>query len=148
MSLWSVPARWGSAFFILLVFQGGTLIGLQAWRTLVTEPDLHAVDTVMAIALVSAPLLVVAGIVSMIELEVALTLSAWFEWWVEKKRREEYEAGLVEGRDEGREEGIEIGHERGHKKGRAEGLKEGRRLERLKIERELGLRTRVRRYPF
>ena len=144
MSLWSVPARWGSAFFILLVFQGGTLIGLQAWRTLVTEPDLHAVDTVMAIALVSAPLLVVAGIVSMIELEVALTLSAWFEWWVEKKRREEYEAGLVEGR----EEGIEIGHERGHKKGRAEGLEEGRRLERLKIERELGLRTRVRRYPF
>ena len=144
MSLWSVPARWGSAFFILLVFQGGTLIGLQAWRTLVTEPESHAVDTVMSIALVSAPLLVVAGIVSMIELEVALTLSAWFEWWVEKKRREEYEAGLVEGR----EEGIEIGHERGHKKGRAEGLEEGRRLERLKIERELGLRTRVRRYPF
>ena len=77
-----------------------------------------------------------------------MPLYAWFEWWVEKKRREEYEAGLVEGREEGREEGIEIGHERGHKKGRAEGLEEGRRLERLKIERELGLRTRVRRYPF
>ena len=90
MSLWSVPARWAGAFFVLLVGQGSLLVGTQAWRTTVNVGGSHVVDTVMSIALVSAPLLVVAGIVSMIELEVALTLSAWFEWWRNKKEEEKF----------------------------------------------------------
>ena len=127
MSLWSVPAQWGGAFFILLVSQGGFLVGLQAWRRVVTETDAHTVDTVLSIALVSAPLLVVAGIVSMIELEVALTLSAWYEWRIRKKQREEFEAGLEEGR-------------------RLERAKIER--ERAKIERERVVGSRVRRHPY
>lgn len=97
MSLWSVPARWSGAFFVLLVAQGALLVGTQAWRTTVIVTDAHVVDTVMSIALVAAPLLVVAGIVSMIELEVALTLSAWFEWWRQKREEEKYQAGLEDG---------------------------------------------------
>lgn len=109
MSLWSVPARWAGAFFVLLVAQGSLLVGTQAWRTTVIVTDAHVVDTVMSIALVAAPLLVVAGIVSMIELEVALTLSAWFEWWRQKREAEKYEAGVLEGIAMGKKEGIEIG---------------------------------------
>ena len=97
MSLWSVPARWAGAFFVLLVAQGAFLVGTQAWRTTVNVADSHVVDTVMSIVLVAAPLLVVAGIVSMIELEVALTLSAWFEWWRQKREEEKFQAGLEEG---------------------------------------------------
>ena len=104
MSLWSVPARWAGAFFVLLVAQGAFLVGTQAWRTTVNVADSHIVDTVMSIALVAAPLLVVAGIVSMIELEVVLTLSAWFEWWRNKKEEEKLEEGIAIGRRLEREE--------------------------------------------
>lgn len=96
MSLWSVPAKWGGAFFVLLVAQGGLLVGTQAWRTTINAA--HVIDTVMSIALVAAPLLVVAGIVSMIELEVVLTLSAWFEWWRNRKEEEKLEEGIAIGR--------------------------------------------------
>ena len=140
MSLWSVPEKWGGAFFILLVAQGGTLIGLQGWRTVVLETVREPIDTVLAIALVAAPLLVVAGIVSMIELEVALTLSAWYERRSRMKDIERFEAGKKEGLEEGREEGLDEGFEKG--------VERGRRLERAKIERELGLGSRVRRYPY
>ncbi len=94
---------------MLLVAQGAFLVGTQAWRTTVNVSDSHVVDTVMSIALVAAPLLVVAGIVSMIELEVALTLSAWFEWWRQKREEEKFQAGLEQGIAKGRLEGIAIG---------------------------------------
>ena len=94
---------------MLLVAQGAFLVGTQAWRTTVNVVDSHSVDTVMSIALVAAPLLVVAGIVSMIELEVALTLSAWFEWWRQKREEEKFQAGLEQGIAKGRQEGIAIG---------------------------------------
>ena len=58
----------------------------------------------MSIVLVAAPLMLVAGIVSMIELEVALTLSAWFEWWRNKKEEEKLEEGIAIGRRLEREE--------------------------------------------
>ena len=104
MSLWSVPARWAGAFFVLLVAQGAFLVGTQAWRTTVNVADSHVVDTVMSIVLVAAPLMLVAGIMSMIELEVALTLSAWFEWWRQKREEEKLEEGIAIGRRLEREE--------------------------------------------
>ena len=123
---------------MLLVAQGALLVGTQVWRTTVHVTDSHVVDTVMSIALVAAPLLVVAGIVSMIELEVALTLSAWFEWWRQKRAEENFQAGLEEGIAKGRLEGIAIGRRlqreapRGETAVKAESNGDGRPPEALK----------------
>ena len=95
MSLWTVPEKWGGLFFFLLVLQGGILIGLHSWRTVVTQTDLHIVDTVLVEVLVAAPLLVFSGILSMIELEVALTLSRWYERRSIREDKEHYEAGRM-----------------------------------------------------
>ena len=125
MSLWSVPAKWGGAFFVLLVVQGGVLIGLHVWRSLVLSPDTHVVDTVLNEVLVATPILVFAGILSMIELEGALTLSAWFEWWRIRKEKERYAAGFKDGA----------------KVGRAKWIEEGRRLEREKVMAEIASKS-------
>lgn len=121
MSLWTVPEKWGAGFFFLLVSQGGVLIGLHAWRTVVSMQNVHPVDTVLSEVLVATPILVFAGILSMIELEVALTLSQWYERRSIRKDKERYEAGFKDGEQRGREKGIE----------------EGRRLEREKVLAEL-----------
>ncbi len=136
MSLWTVPRKWGGTFFVLLVAQGGLLIGLHAWRSLVLAPNEHVVDKVLSEVLVGTPMLVFAGILSMIELEVALTLSVWFEDRIRRKRKEEFEAGLEEARQEGRTEGF------------AEGVAEGRRLERERFNKQRDARSRARRYPY
>ena len=133
VSLWTVPAKWGGAFFVLLVGQGGALIGLHAWRAITGAPSAHVADTVLSEVLVGTPMLVFAGILSMIELEAALTLSVWYQDRVRRRRQAEYEAALAEGELRGWEKGIE----------------EGRRLERERRERLLAARsrTRSRRYP-
>ena len=137
MSLWSVPAKWGGAFFVLLVVQGGVLIGLHVWRSLVLSPDTHVVDTVLNEVLVATPILVFAGILSMIELEGALTLSAWFEWWRIKKEKERYAAGFKDGKIRGEMQGEKRGEIRGWEKG----IEEGRRLEREKVMAEMASKS-------
>ena len=136
VSLWTVPAKWAGAFFVLLVAQGGTLIGLHAWRAIVSEPSVHLADTVLSEVLVGTPMLVFAGILSMIELEAALTLSVWYQDRVRRRRQAEYEAGLKEGERRGRQKGI------------AEGIKEARRLERERQERLTRARELAKRYPY
>ena len=149
MSLWSVPAKWGGAFFVLLVVQGGVLIGLHVWRSLVLSPDTHVVDTVLNEVLVATPILVFAGILSMIELEGALTLSAWFEWWRIRKEKERYAAGFKDGKIRGEMQGEKRGEIRGEKRGEIrgekrgweKGIEEGRRLEREKVMAELASKS-------
>ena len=132
MSLWTVPEKWGGGFFFLLVSQSGVLIGLHAWRSVVSMPNVHLVDTVLSEVLVATPILVFAGILSMIELEVALTLSQWYERRSIRKDKERYEAGFKDG---------EIrGEKRGEKRGWERGIEEGRRLEREKLMAELAER--------
>ena len=125
MSLWTVPEKWGGGFFFLLVSQGGILIGLHAWRTAVSMPNAHLVDIVLSEVLVAMPILVFAGILSMIELEVALTLSQWYERRSIRKDKERYEAGFKDG------------EMRGEKRGWEKGIEEGRRFEREKVMAEL-----------
>lgn len=133
VSLWTVPKKWGGWFFFLLVSQGGILIGLHAWRTVVSMPNVQLVDTVLNEVLVATPMLVFAGILSMIELEVALTLSQWYEWRSIRKDKERYEAGFRDGEIQGEERG----EKRGWEMGIAKGIEEGRRLEREKVMAEL-----------
>ena len=109
VSLWTVPEKWGGGFFVLLVAQSGALIGLHAWRAVVSMPNVHVVDTVLSEVLAATPILVFAGILSMIELEVALTLSRWYERRSIQKDEERYEAGFKDGQKRGRERGIEEG---------------------------------------
>ena len=125
MSLWTVPEKWGGGFFFLLVSQGGMLIGLHTWRTLISMPNVHLVDTVLSEVLFATPILVFAGILSMIELEVALTLSQWYERRSIRKDKERYESGFRDG------------EKRGEKRGWEKGIEEGRRLEREKFMAEL-----------
>lgn len=129
MSLWTVPEKWGGGFFFLLVSQGGILIGLHAWRAVVSMPNVHLVDTVLSEILSATPILVFAGILSMIELEVALTLSQWYERRSIRKDKERYEAGFKDGEKRGEK----LGEKRGWEKG----IEEGRRLEREKLMAEL-----------
>ena len=88
VSLWTVPERWGGAFFVLLVAQGASLIGLHTWHTIASAPHARIVDTVIVEILVATPMFVLAGILSMIELEAALTLSVWYENRVRRKEAE------------------------------------------------------------
>ena len=121
---------------MLLVVQGGALIGLHAWRAIVTAPSVHVADTVLSEVLVGTPMLVFAGILSMIELEAALTLSVWYQDRVRRRRIEEYKAAFKKGEERGWQEGIE------------EGIKEGRRLERERQERLMWAREMAKRYPY
>lgn len=137
VSLWTVPERWGGWFFVLLVAQGGVLIGLHTWRALTLMPHVHVVDTVLSEVLVATPMLVFAGILSMIELEVALTLSRWYERRSLEKDKERYEAGLKEGEKRGEKRG----ERRGEKRGWEKGIEEGRRLEREELMAEIAAQT-------
>ncbi len=136
MSLWSVPAKWGGAFFILLVLQGGLLIGLHTWRSLALSPDEHVVDTLLNEVAAGTPMLVFAGILSMVELEAALTLSAWYIDRVRRREREEIDALLKKW------DAIEARSAAEYARGFAEGRRTEREKMRLEHEEE------VRRYPY
>ena len=138
-----MPERWGGAFFILLVAQGSALIGAHAWRTFTVVQDAHIVDTLLIEVLVATPMFVLAGILSMIELEAALTLSVWYENRVRRKeaewraKLEREDAEIREKmRDEIRKEIWE------------EAFAEGQRMERERAEMLMAKRERVRRYPY
>ncbi len=145
-----MPEKWGGAFFVLLVAQGAALLGVHAWRAFVIAQDGHIVDTVLVEVLVATPMFVLAGILSMIELEAALTLSVWYESRVRRKEAEmrakleredaEMRANI---REEVREEIWEVA------------LAEGMRLERERAkrltsarERPTAARERAKRYPY
>ena len=139
ISLWTVPEKWGGAFFILLVVQGVALIVLHAWRALVLATDAYIVDTVLIEILVATPMFVLAGILSMIELEVALTLSVWYEGRVRRKEAEMRAKMLreeAEVRDELRKEVWD------------EAFAEGQRAERERAARLTATREQGKRYPY
>ncbi len=142
VSLWTVPEKWGGAFFVLLVAQGASLIGLHAWRTVASAPHGHFVDTVIVEILVATPMFVLAGILSMIELEAALTLSVWYEnrvrrkeaeWRAEIRRKDEEMRAKL--REEVREEIWD------------KAFAEGQRAERERGKGIGAVRERSRRYP-
>ena len=95
VSLWTVPEKLGGAFFVLLVVQGTALVGAHAWRAFALAQDAQVVDTVLEEILLAVPLFVLAGILSMIELEGALTLSVWYESRV-RRQEAEWRAAIYE----------------------------------------------------
>lgn len=117
---------------MLLVGQGGALIGLHAWRAVTAAPSAHVADTVLSEVLVGTPMLVFAGILSMIELEAVLTLSVWYENRV-RRQNAEMRAKM---RDELRKEVWE------------EAFAEGQRAEREKATRLSATQKRTNRYPY
>ncbi len=143
ISLWSVPEKWGGMFFVLLVVQGAALIGLHAWRALVVSTNAHIIDTVLVEVLVATPMLVLAGILSMIELEAALTLSVWYENRVRRKEAEwraEIERKDAEAQAKIREELRQEIWE--------EAFAEGRRAERERSKGQTAARDQAKRYPY
>lgn len=143
ISLWTVPERWGGTFFVLLVMQGTVLVGLHAWRRIVTAQHAYIVDTLLEEAPVATPMFVLAGILSMIELEAALTLSVWYENRVRRKEAEwraEIERKDAEMREKMRDEIREEIWD--------EAFAEGRRAERERTEWLTATRERARRYPY
>ncbi len=114
VSIWSVPVDFGPWFYVLLVTHTAPLIFLL-WRTDAT-PKTHdnIANIIVNVTSGTAPLIFVAAVATIIELEVLVVLR---EWYRAKKAKD-----IVRVREEGRREG----HQRGYK----EGFEAGRNAER------------------
>ena len=126
VSIWSVPVDFGPWFYLLLVTHAAPFIFLLSWTELNSAPRDNIASIIVTVTSGAAPLIFVAAVATIIELEVVVVLREWFRARqaneIVKARLEERRESLREGRQEGRQEG--------HRKGFEEGFEAGRKAER------------------
>ncbi len=114
VSIWSVPVDFGPWFYLLLVTHTAPLIFLLWWTDATPKTHDNIANIIVNVTSGTAPLIFVAAVATIIELEVLVVLR---EWYRAKKAKD-----IVRVREEGRREG----HQRGYK----EGFEAGRNAER------------------
>ena len=118
VSIWSVPVDFGPWFYLLLVTHTAPLIFLLWWTDATPKTHDNIANIIVNVTSGTAPLIFVAAVATIIELEVLVVLR---EWYRAKKAKD-----IVRVREEGRREGNREGHQRGYK----EGFEAGRKAER------------------
>ena len=107
VSIWSVPVDFGPWFYLLLVAHATPLVNLLSWTELAKAPRDNIASIIVTVSSGAAPLIFVAAVTTIIELEALMVLR---EWYREKKANEKIKA-RQEGRQEGYKEGFEAGRE-------------------------------------
>ncbi len=105
VSIWSVPVDFGPWFYLLLFAHTAPLVYLLSWTELTKAPRDNIASIVVTVSSGAAPLIFVAAVTTIIELEALMVLR---EWYREKKANEKIKA-RQEGRQIGYQEGFEAG---------------------------------------
>ena len=117
VSIWSVSIDFGPWFYLLLVAHTAPLVYLLYWTELTSAPRDNIADIIVRVTSGAAPLIFVAAVVTIIELEVVMVLREWYRAKHAKdrvKEREKFETQLQEAEkraDEAYERGIERGRQ-------------------------------------
>lgn len=105
VSIWSVPVDFGPWFYLLLVSHTAPLIFLLWWTDATPKTHDNIANIIVNVTSGTAPMIFVAAVTTIIELEVVVVLR---EWYRERAARKRAEARQKE-RQEGYKEGFEAG---------------------------------------
>ncbi len=103
VSIWSVPVDFGPWFYLLLVTHTAPLIFLLWWTDATPKTHDNIANIIVNVTSGAAPLIFVAAVTTIIELEVLVVLREWYRDRAAKKRREAYKKGFEAGRKAERE---------------------------------------------
>ena len=115
VSIWSVPVDFGPWFYLLLVSHTAPLIFLLWWTDLTPKTHDNIANIIVNVTSGAAPMIFVAAVATIIELEVLMVLREWYRAKQAKDRvkerekaearlKEEFEKGIKRGRQLEREE--------------------------------------------
>ena len=103
VSIWSVPVDFGPSFYLLLVSHTAPLIFLLWWTDATPKTHGNIANIIVNVTSGAAPMIFVAAVTTIIELEVLVVLREWYRDRAAKKRREAYKKGFEAGRKAERE---------------------------------------------
>ena len=103
VSIWSVPVDLGPWFYVLLVSHTAPLVFLLWWTDATPKTHDNIANIIVNVTSGTAPLIFVAAVTTIIELEVLVVLREWYRDRAAKKRREAYKKGFEAGRKAERE---------------------------------------------
>ena len=122
LSIWTIRAVWVGWFYTLFAIQAGPLIFALWWSENTSGAHDNIASTITAVASGSAPLIFVAAVATIIELEAVMVLKRLLEREAREKTEERIRSAYEKGRQDERQEG--------YKEGLEEGIERGRQLER------------------
>lgn len=128
VSIWSVPVDFGPWFYLLLVTHTAPLIFLLWWTDVTPKTHDNIANIIVKVTSGTAPMIFVAAVSTIIELEVLVVLREWYRDRAARKERERVEAKTERERAQARRE-----RERAEKteKRVRDAYEQGRRDERL-----------------
>ena len=107
VSIWSVPVDFGPWFYLLLVTHTAPLVFLLSWTEFIKAPHDNIANIIVNVTSGTAPMIFVAAVTTIIELEVLVVLREWYRERAARKReearREAYKKGFEAGRKAERE---------------------------------------------
>ncbi len=103
ISIWSVPVDLGPWFYLLLVAHAAPLVYLLSWTELTNAQRDNIANIIVNVTSGAAPMIFVAAVTTIIELEVLVVLREWYRDRAARKRREAYKKGFEAGRKAERE---------------------------------------------
>ena len=115
VSIWSVPVDLGPWFYLLLVSHTAPLVFLLWWTDATPKTHDNIANIIVNVTSGTAPMIFVAAVTTIIELEVLVVLREWYRDRAARKEREraekqheklraEFERGIEKGRQLEREE--------------------------------------------
>ena len=115
VSIWSVPVDFGPWFYLLLVTHTAPLIFLLWWTDATPKTHDNIANIIVNVTSGAAPMIFVAAVATIIELEVLVVLREWYRAKqardrvkerekVEEQLKAEFEKGIKLGRQLEREE--------------------------------------------
>ncbi len=114
VSIWSVPVDFGPWFYLLLVSHTTPLIFLLWWTDATPKTHGNIANIIVNVTSGAAPLIFVAAVTTIIELEVLMVLREWYRAKQAKdriKEREKAEARFKEAFEKGIERGRQLERE-------------------------------------
>ncbi len=103
VSIWSVPVDLGPWFYLLLVSHTAPLVFLLWWTDATPKTHDNIANIIVNVTSGTAPMIFVAAVTTIIELEVLVVLREWYRDRAARKRREAYKKGFEAGRKAERE---------------------------------------------
>ena len=104
VSIWSVPVDFGPWFYLLLVTHTTPLIFLLWWTDTTLKTNDNIANIIVNVTSGTAPMIFVAAVSTIIELEVLVVLREWYRDRAARKERERVEAKKERERAEARRE--------------------------------------------
>ena len=115
VSIWSVPVDLGPWFYLFLVMHTAPLVFLLWWTDDTPKTNDNIANIIVNVTSGAAPLIIVAEVTKIIELEVLVVLREWYRDHTAKTKEKARQEGRQEGRKEGRQEGYRDGFKAGRK---------------------------------